>query len=51
MLGYKANLCKFKKIEIISSICSDHNAMRVEINYNNKKNCKHTNMWELKKYY
>ena len=27
ILGYKANLSNFKKIEIISSIFSDHNAI------------------------
>ena len=32
MLGHKARLSKFKKIEIISSIFSDHNTMRLEIN-------------------
>ena len=37
MLGYKASLRKFKKIEIISSIFSDHNTMRLEINYKEKK--------------
>ena len=31
MLGHKSSLGKFKKIEIISSIFSDHNAMRLEI--------------------
>ena len=31
--GHKSNLSKFKKIEIISSIFSDHNAMRLDINY------------------
>ena len=35
-LGHKSNLSKFKKIEIISSIFSDHNTMRLHINY--KKN-------------
>ena len=39
ILGHKSNLSKFKKIEIISSIFSDHNAMRVGINYK-KKSCK-----------
>ena len=39
ILGHKSNLSKFKKIEIISSIFSDHNAMRLDINYK-KKNCK-----------
>ena len=34
-LGHKDSLGKFKKIEIISSMFSDYNAMRLEIN--NKK--------------
>ena len=38
ILGQKSNLSKFKKIEIISSIFSDHNAMRLDISYNKKKN-------------
>ena len=33
MLGHKASLDKFKKNEIISSIFSDHNIMKLEINY------------------
>ena len=33
ILGHNSILGKFKKIEIISSIVSDHNAMRLEINY------------------
>ena len=33
ILGHKSSLSKFKKIEIISSIFSDHHAMRLEINY------------------
>ena len=32
ILGYKSNLGNFKKIEIISSIFSDHNAIRLETN-------------------
>ena len=32
ILGYKSRLSKFKKIEIISSIFSDHNIMRLEFN-------------------
>ena len=35
ILGHKSSLSKFKKIEIISNIFSDHNAMRLDIN--NKK--------------
>ena len=33
ILGHKSNLSKFKKIEIVSSIFSNHNAMRLDINY------------------
>ena len=41
MLGHKTSLNKFKKTKIISSIFSDHNAMKLEINH--KKNTgKHT---------
>ena len=36
ILGHKSNLSKFKKIEIISSIFSDHNAMRLDISYKKK---------------
>ena len=33
MLVQKANLSKFKKTEIISSIFPSHNSKRLEINY------------------
>ena len=46
ILGHKSSLEKFKKIEIISSIFSDHNAMGLEINYRGK-NVKTTNTWRL----
>ena len=36
ILGHKSSLGKFTKIEIISSIFSDHNAMRLEFNYKKK---------------
>ena len=36
ILGHKSSLGKFKKIEIVSSFFSDHNAMRLEINYRKK---------------
>ena len=36
IMGQKSNLSKFKKIEIVSSISSDHNAMRLDINYKKK---------------
>ena len=45
-MGHKSSLSKFKKIEIISSIFSDHNAKRLEINYREKNN-KNTNTWRL----
>ena len=45
-MGHKSSLSKFKKIEVISSIFSDHNAMRLEINYR-EKNVKNTNTWSL----
>ena len=40
ILGHKSSLNKFKKTEIISSIFSDHNTTRLEINCN-------TNTWRL----
>ena len=46
ILGHKSSLDKFKKIEIISSIFSDHNAMRLDINHR-KKTVKNTNTWRL----
>ena len=48
ILGHKPNLSNFKKIEIISSIFSDNNAMRQDINYK-KKYKKHKHM-EIKWY-
>ena len=47
ILSHKSNLSKFKKIEIISSIFSDHNAMRLDINYK-KKTVWNINTWRLK---
>ena len=49
ILGQKSSLSKFKKIEIIWSIFSDHNAMRLEINYREKNIKKHKHM-EAKQY-
>ena len=46
ILGHKLSLCKFKKTEIISSVFSNHNPMRLEINYRGK-NVKNTNTWRL----
>ena len=36
ILGHKSSLSKFKKIEIISSIFSDHNVVRLDVNYRKK---------------
>ena len=36
ILGHKSNLSKFKKIEIVSVIFSNHNAMRIDIDYKKK---------------
>ena len=44
--GQKSSLGKFKQIEILSSIFSEHNAMRLDINYR-KKCTKNTNTWRL----
>ena len=49
ILGHKSNVSKFKKIEIITSIFSDHNAMRLDINYK-KKNCKKHKDMEMKRH-
>ena len=49
ILGHKSSLGKFKKIEIISCIFSDHNAMRLDINYR-KKICKKYKHMEAKQY-
>ena len=43
VLGHESNLSKFKKIEIISSIFSNHSSMRIDIN-NKKKNKKQKHM-------
>ena len=49
ILGHKSSLGKFKKIEIVSSIFSDHNTMRLEVNYRKKKkqNCVLLNNQEI----
>ena len=42
ILGHKSNLSKFKKIAIVSSIFSNHNVMRLDINYK-KQTVRNTN--------
>ena len=46
-LGHKEALNKYKKIEIIPCIFSDHNTMKLEINHK-KKIGKIANTWRLK---
>ena len=46
ILGHKSSLSEFKKIEIISGIFSNHNAMRLNINYKEKM-VRNTNIWRL----
>ena len=48
-LGHKSKLSKFKKIEIVSSIFSNHNAMRLDIIYK-EKNCKKHKHLEIKQH-
>ena len=45
-MGHKSSLGKFKKVEIFPSIFSDHNAVRLDVNYK-KKTIKNTNIWRL----
>ena len=49
IFGHKSSLGKFKRIEIVSSIFSDHNAMRLDINYR-KIICKKYKHMEAKQY-
>ena len=46
ILGHKSSLGKFKKIEIIPVIFSDHSAVRLDINYR-KKIIKNSHIWRL----
>jgi hypothetical protein len=46
ILGHKASLSKFKKIEIIPCILSEHKTLKLGINNKNKSK-KHANNWKL----
>jgi hypothetical protein len=46
ILGNKASLSKYKKVEIIPCILSYHNALKLEINNKNSSE-KHANNWKL----
>ena len=46
ILDHKFSLGKFQKIEIIPSILSDYNAVRLDVNYR-RKTIKNSNIWRL----
>ena len=49
-MGHKSNLRKFKKIEIVSGIFSNDNALRLDINYKKKRTqttIRNTDTWRL----
>ena len=46
IIGYKIRFNKFKKIQIISSIYSNHNGLKLETKLK-EKNQKHSNSWRL----
>ena len=46
ILGHKSSLGKLKNIEVIPSIFSDHNALRLDVNYR-RKPIKNANIWRL----
>jgi hypothetical protein len=46
ILGHKASLSKYKKIEVIPCILSDHSALKLELNNKNNSR-KYANNWKL----
>ena len=46
MLGHNTSPNKYKRVEIVSSIVSNQNGMKLEINYRNKNGI-HTKTWRL----
>ena len=48
-MGHKSNFSKFTKTEIISSILSDHNTVRLDyqLQEKKKKTARNTNTWRL----
>ena len=46
ILSHKSSLGKFKKVENIPSIFSDHTALRLDLNYR-RKTIKNSNIWML----
>lgn len=47
MLGHKTCLNKFKSLEVIQSMFSDHSRIKLEMN-NNKRSRKMNKIWKLK---
>ena len=47
ILGHKSSLGKFKKVDIIPSIFSDHNTVRLDLNCR-IKTIKNSDIWRLK---
>ena len=47
ILGHKSNLDKFKKIEIFPGIFSDHNALRLDLNYGSEVKTSACNVGDL----
>jgi hypothetical protein len=45
ILGHKAILSKYRKIEIIDCILSDHSTLKLELNKSDSR--KYTNKWKL----
>jgi exonuclease III len=46
ILEHKASLSKYKKMEIVPCILSDHNTIKLELN-NKSKDKIHANSWKL----
>ena len=49
ILGHKSSLSKFKEMEIVSSVFSNHNTTSEDINYKKKNYKKHKHM-EIKQH-
>jgi hypothetical protein len=47
ILWHKVSLSKYKKIEIIPCILSDHNALKLVLNNKKKNSRKYANNWRL----
>ena len=46
ILGHKSSLGKFKTVEVIPSVFSEHNTVRLDLNYR-RKTIKNSNVWRL----